>query len=325
MASLLSIRHLKTYFYLRRGTVHAVDDISLDVENGEATGIVGESGSGKSVTAQSILRIIFPPGKIIEGQIWFNGQNLLVAPEEEMQRIRGKKISMIFQNPKTCLNPVMTVGEQITRIYLLHQCEERKKAEVRAQEMLRLVQIADPRRIFSCYPHELSGGMCQRIMIVMALICEPLLIIADEPTTGVDVTVQRQILALMNQLWEKTGVSRIMISHDMGIIAHTCEKVVVMYAGKVMESGPVKEVFKNPFHPYTRGLIHSIPRIDIEERPLAIEGELPNAMAPPPGCRFHLRCSEVENICKNEEPALRAIDGGRQVACLFFQDKGNLS
>jgi oligopeptide/dipeptide ABC transporter ATP-binding protein len=295
-----------------------VDDVSIHVGRGEAIGIVGESGSGKSVTAQSILRIIFPPGKILEGEIWLGGQNLLTVPENEMQKIRGKKISMVFQNPRTCLNPVMTVGEQVTKVCLLHQCQERKEAEARAQEMLRLVQIADPKRVFSAYPHQLSGGMCQRVMIVMALICEPLLIIADEPTTGLDVTVQRQILALMNELWERTGISRIMISHDMGIIANTCHRVFVMYAGKVMESGPIKELFKNPLHPYTHGLIRSIPRIDQEEKPLAIGGELPNAMTPPSGCRFHPRCSEVMEICRNEEPVFHSVGEGRQVACHLF-------
>ena len=324
MDSLLSIKNLKTYFYLRRGAVRAVDDVSIEVARGEAIGIVGESGSGKSVTAQSILRIIFPPGKILGGEIWFDGQNLLTASEEEIQKVRGKKITMVFQSPRTCLNPVMAVGEQITKVCLLHQCQEKREAEARALEMLRLVQIADPKRVFSAYPHQLSGGMCQRVMIVMALICEPLLIIADEPTTGLDVTVQRQILALMNELWERTGVSRIMISHDMGIIANTCHRVAVMYAGKIMETGAIKELFKNPLHPYTHGLIHSTPRIDQDEKPLAIGGELPNAMVPPSGCRFHPRCSRVMEICRSEEPIFHPVGEDRQVAChLFNGEKGS--
>ncbi len=255
------------------------------------------------------------------GEIWFDGKNLLTASGEEMQKIRGKRIAMIFQNPRTCLNPIMTVGEQIAKICLLHQGGTKKAATARALEMLRLVQIADPERVFSCYPHQLSGGMCQRMMIVMALICEPLLIMADEPTTGLDVTIERQILNLMRQLlWERKGMSQMMISHDMGVIANTCHRVVVLYSGKVMEIGPVKAVYKEPLHPYTRGLIHSIPRIDQEEKPSTIGGELPNPMSPPPGCRFYPRCPEALSFCKEETPSVRQMGSGRFVACHLFRE-----
>ena len=319
MNPLLSIKNLKTYFYLRKGVVRAVDGISFDVERGEMVGIVGESGSGKSVMALSILRIVFPPGKIIAGEIWFNGKNLVKAPGEEIHRIRGKKIAMIFQNPRTCLNPIMPVGEQIAKVCLLHRGGKKKEAATRALEMLDLVQVADPERVFSSYPHQLSGGMCQRIMIAMALICEPLLIIADEPTTGVDVTIEKQILNLMRQLLGKrTGMSQMMISHDMGVIANTCHRVVVMYSGKIMEIGPVKEVYKEPLHPYTRRLIHSIPRIDLEEKPLTIGGELPDPMSPPQGCRFSPRCPEALTVCTEESPSLIRMGSGRFVACYLF-------
>jgi oligopeptide/dipeptide ABC transporter ATP-binding protein len=321
MSHLLSIKNLKTHFYLRKGVVRAVDEVSFDVARGETVGIVGESGSGKSVTALSILRIIFPPGKILAGGIWFDGRDLLKASEEEMRQIRGKKIAMIFQNPQTCLNPIMTVGDQIAKICLLHHGGSKKEATSRTSEMLRLVQIADPDRVYSAYPHELSGGMCQRIMIVMALICEPLLIIADEPTTGLDVTIEKQILNLMRQLLlERKGMSRLMISHDMGVVANTCHRIVVMYSGKIMEIGSVKEVYHDPLHPYTKGLIQSIPRIDRDEKPHTIGGELPNPMSPPSGCRFFPRCSEVLAICPHETPSVRDMGSGRLVACHLFKE-----
>jgi oligopeptide/dipeptide ABC transporter ATP-binding protein len=312
---LLSVKGLRTYFFLRRGVARAVDDVSFEVDPGEAVGIIGESGSGKSVAVQSLLRLTFPPGRIVGGEAWFQGRDLLRLSEDELREIRGRRIAMIFQNPRHCLNPVMTIGEQVGRLGRLHRRDSARQAADRTGHLLEQVQIADRERVFHAYPHQLSGGMCQRVMIMMALVCEPTLMIADEPTTGLDVTIQRQILALMRDLWERTGVARITISHDMGVIAHTCRRVVVMYAGKVMEVGPVQDVYREPLHPYTRRLIQAVPRLDTSAKPLGIGGELPSPFTPPAGCRFHPRCTEAIEVCRREQPPLLTVAEGRQVAC----------
>jgi oligopeptide/dipeptide ABC transporter ATP-binding protein len=295
--------------------VRAVDDVSFDVGPGQVVGIIGESGSGKSMAVQSVLRLIFPPGRIEGGEVWFQGRDLLAAGEEELRSVRGRRIAMVFQNPRHCLNPVMTIGEQVSRLGRLHRGDSRREAGERVRGLLEQVQIADPERVFHAYPHQLSGGMCQRVMIVMALLCEPALIIADEPTTGLDVTIQRQILALMRELWARTRVAQLTISHDMGVIANTCERVVVMYAGKVMEVAPVADLYRAPLHPYTRRLIEAIPRVDAAVKPVGIGGELPNPLAPPAGCRFHPRCPDAIEVCRREEPPLLAVGARRQVAC----------
>jgi oligopeptide/dipeptide ABC transporter ATP-binding protein len=315
MTPLLAVRDLVTQFHLRAGVVRAVDGVSFEIGRGESVGIVGESGSGKSVTALSVLRLIAPPGRIVAGEIVFDGRDVLALSGEELRRVRGRGIAMIFQNPRSCLNPVMTVGQQVAAMARLHRRDTRGGATARALEMLRAVQIADAGRVSGAYPHQLSGGMCQRVMIAMAMVCEPALVIADEPTTGLDVTVQRQILALMQALWERTGVSRLLISHDMGVVATTCDRVVVMYAGKVVEAGPVRALFTAPLHPYTRRLVQATPRLDGARRPSAIAGELPDPVRPPAGCRFHPRCAEALDRCRHEEPRLGAAGAGRVVAC----------
>jgi oligopeptide/dipeptide ABC transporter ATP-binding protein len=315
MTPVLAVRDLVTQFHLRAGVVRAVDGVSFEVGRGETVGIVGESGSGKSVTALSVLRLIAPPGRIVAGEVVFDGRDVLALSEAELRRVRGRGIAMIFQNPRSCLNPVMTVGQQVAAVARLHRQDTRAGATARALEMLRAVQIPDAGRVFGAYPHQLSGGMCQRVMIAMAMVCEPALVIADEPTTGLDVTVQRQILALMHALWERTRISRLLISHDMGVVATTCDRVVVMYAGKVVEAGPVRELFKAPLHPYTRRLVGSTPRLDDARRPSAIAGDLPDPVRPPDGCRFHPRCVEAVERCRHEAPRLESAGAGRVVAC----------
>jgi len=314
---LLEVRDLKTHFYTEDGVVPAVDGVSFSLNRGETLGIVGESGSGKSVTSLSVMRLIpYPAGKIIDGEILFEGENLLDKTDEEMRRIRGNEISMIFQEPMTSLNPVFTVGDQIMEAIILHQNVGHRQALDRAIEMLRLVGIPAPERRIDDYPHQMSGGMRQRAMIAMALSCNPKLLIADEPTTALDVTIQAQILDLMMDIKREFTTSIMLITHDLGVIAETADKVMVMYAGKIVESADVISIFKKPAHPYTEGLIGSIPKVNEDcERLSTIEGAVPNPFDMPKGCRFHPRCRYAKNICREQEPQLVDLDSDHQVSC----------
>jgi oligopeptide/dipeptide ABC transporter ATP-binding protein len=316
---LLKVQDLKIHFFTFRGVAKAVDGASFEVQRGEALGLVGESGSGKSVSGMAILRLIQPPGRVVSGEIVFEGKSLLGLTEREMQEVRGSKISMIFQNPRTCLNPVLTLGDQIDRVYRRHSNSSAAKAASRRLEMLSRVGIGDPVRFSNNYPHQVSGGMCQRAMIVMAIICEPKLIIADEPTTGLDVTIQRQIMELLAETRQRMNETQILITHDLGVVAETCQRIVVMYASRVMEVSPTKELFRDPLHPYTIGLLESIPRVDIDEQPIPLPGYVPNALNRPPGCPFHPRCSRAEDLCRVEQPELLPVKDGRQAACHFVE------
>ncbi len=313
--SLLQIEDLTVHFHTEEGVVEAVDGIQLMVQSGEVMGVVGESGSGKSVTALAILRLIRKPGRIIQGTIRFEGRNLLDLSEEEMRILRGCHISMIFQSPRTSLNPVLSVGWQIERLIRLHKKEDRKKAREQAIHMLRQVGIPAPERIYHEFPHQLSGGMCQRVMIAMSLVTNPRLLIADEPTTGLDVSIAAQILDLLKEMGERTGATILLITHDLGVVAGYCDRVAVMHAGQVVESASVKRLFQNPLHPYTLKLIHSVPRVDVDTVMETIPGTVPGLIRPPPGCRFADRCTVVTEVCRKIKPQMRAINGDQQVAC----------
>lgn len=316
--TLISIKNLKTNFYTYAGVVKALDGVDLDIYKGETIGLVGETGCGKSVTALSIIRLIqWPPGRIDEGSIMFNGKDILKLSEREMRKIRGNDISIIFQEPMNSFNPVFSIGDQIMEVLMLHQNLDKKAAFSKAIEMLKFTGVAAPERVAKSYPHELSGGMLQRAMISMALSCEPALLIADEPTTALDVTIEAQILELMKNLKTKTGASILMITHDLGIIADVCERVGVMYAGNIVELADVNTIFNNPCHPYTQGLIGSIPKINLKAgtRLETIRGSVPNLIYPPPGCRFHPRCNKAMDICKTEKPVTCEIEPGHFVAC----------
>ncbi|MGI6566970.1 MAG: ABC transporter ATP-binding protein [Firmicutes bacterium] len=319
---LLEVRGLKTYFYTDDGVVPAVDGVDFSLGKGETLGIVGESGCGKSVTSLSIMRLIpDPPGKIVDGEILFDGSNLLEKSEAEMRSIRGNDISMIFQEPMTSLNPVFTIGDQIMEAIILHQRLSKAEARERAIEMLRLVGIPVPERRIDEYPHQLSGGMRQRVMIAMALSCNPKLLIADEPTTALDVTIQAQILDLMRKLRDEFGTAIMLITHDLGVVAELAERVVVMYAGKIVEEADVVPLFGEPLHPYTVGLLGSIPKLtEQQERLQVIEGVVPNPAFMPKGCRFHPRCKEAREICKVEEPELMELSPGHHVACWKYTE-----
>jgi oligopeptide/dipeptide ABC transporter ATP-binding protein len=314
---LLEVRNLKTYFYSPEGVARAVDGVSFHVNKGETLGIVGESGCGKSVTSLSIIRLVpNPPGKIVSGEIVFKDADLLKKPESEMRRVRGDQISMIFQEPMTCLNPVFSIGDQIGEIYQIHQGMPRRKALLLAVEMLRLVGIPMPERRIKEYPHQLSGGMRQRVMIAIALACNPSLLIADEPTTALDVTIQAQILTLMKNLKERLGMSIIIITHDLGVIAEMAQRVIVMYAGEIVEEALVDTLFNKPFHPYTISLLKSIPTIEGKQKKLfVIPGNVPDPLSFPDGCRFHNRCYAVFEKCKTQAPPLITIEGEHQVCC----------
>ena len=321
---MLEIRNLHTYFFLDEGVLKAVDGIDLDLKEGETLGIVGESGCGKSVTALSILQLIpSPPGKIVKGEICFEGTDLLRRSEAEMRKIRGRTISMIFQEPMTCLNPVFQVGDQISEILRLHEGVSRREAWEKSIELLQLVGIPSPERRVKDYPHHLSGGMRQRAMIAMAVACSPRLMIADEPTTALDVTIQAQILELMTSLKEKRAMSLILITHNLGVIAETAQNVMVMYAGRIFEYADVRSIFVNPRHPYTRGLLNSIPRVDQEdtkkERLEAIPGLVPSPLDLPKGCKFLERCKYAFHPCAGEEPPLRENGSGHFVRCWLHE------
>ncbi len=318
---LLDIRGLRTQFFTDDGLARAVDGVSYSLERGETVGVVGESGCGKSVTALSILRLIpDPPGKIVEGEILFEGTNLLTLSPAEMRRIRGNDISMIFQEPMTSLNPVFTIGNQIAEAVRLHQGLSKKEAMNKAVEMLTLVGIPVPERRVHEYPHQLSGGMRQRAMIAMALSCNPKVLIADEPTTALDVTIEAQILDLMRNLQHELGTAIIMITHDLGVIAEIARKVVVMYAGKIVEQAPVEQLFAEPNHPYTQGLLQSLPRVDkdatgAKSRLQEIPGIVPSLLNLPQGCKFASRCPKVMPICEEEEPSLDQVAPQHYSAC----------
>ncbi|MDI3480921.1 MAG: peptide/nickel transport system ATP-binding protein [Tepidanaerobacteraceae bacterium] len=320
--NLVEVRNLKTYFFTDDGIVPAVDGVDFCIKKGETLGIVGESGCGKSVTSLSLLRLVpNPPGKIVEGEVFFKGENLLKKTESEMRKIRGNDISMIFQEPMTSLNPVFTVGEQISEAIELHQGLSKRDAMAKAVEMLKMVGIPSAEQRVREYPHQMSGGMRQRVMIAMALSCNPALLIADEPTTALDVTIQAQILELMKDLKERLGTAIMLITHDLGVVAEMAENVLVMYAGKVVEYADVKTIFKNPKHPYTVGLLGSIPRLDEpKEKLYVIEGAVPNPFNMPSGCRFHPRCPEAREICRMREPELLQLDG-HQVRCWKYTNE----
>jgi oligopeptide/dipeptide ABC transporter ATP-binding protein len=317
--ALLRIEGLQTHFFTEAGTVRAVDGVSLTVRKGETLGVVGESGCGKSVTALSVLRLIpNPPGKIVSGNIYLEGRDLLKLPEDEMRKVRGASISMIFQEPMTSLNPVFTVGDQIAEGIRLHQRLSKRESWNKAIEMLRVVRIPDPERRVKEYPHQMSGGMRQRVMIAMALSCNPQLLIADEPTTALDVTIQAQILELLNQLKSELGMAVVLITHDLGVVADTAARVAVMYAGRVVEEAPVMELFTNPKHPYTQGLLNSIPRLEKTERRArlqAIPGMVPDLLDLPRGCKFQARCTKLFEPCSGEEPQLKEIAPNHRVRC----------
>jgi peptide/nickel transport system ATP-binding protein/oligopeptide transport system ATP-binding protein len=317
MKELLKVKNLKTYFFTHEGTVKAVDEVSFSVNQGKTLGLVGESGCGKSVTALSIMRLIpNPPGKIVSGEIWFEGKNLLKLDEKEIRKIRGKKISMIFQEPMTSLDPVFTIGHEIVEAIQLHQGLNKDEAKKKTIEALKIVGIPDAEKRIDHYPHQLSGGMRQRVMIAMALSCNPTLLIADEPTTALDVTIQAQILRLINDLKDKFGASVMLITHNLGVIAEMCDYVAVMYAGHIVEYTNVDTLFHNPLHPYTRGLHKSIPRLDLEvERLDTIKGLVPNLLNLPSGCPFHPRCDFCFKRCVEEMPELIEIEDSHLVKC----------
>jgi len=321
--SLVSINDLKTYFYTAEGTVKAVDRVSLKIGRGEVLGLVGESGCGKSTAALSVMRLIREPGKIVGGEIWFDGEDLLKKSEEEMRKIRGAKISMIFQNPMSSLNPVFTIRSQIAEAINLHQNVQKREIKKKVVEILDKVGIPDPSERMEDYPHEYSGGMAQRAMIAMALSCNPKLLIADEPTTNLDVTIQAQILELMKQLRKDFGASILLIGHDLGVISELSDRIAVMYAGKVVEYSDLTGIFQSAKHPYTQALLESIPRLDVEtERLRIIPGTVPRLINPPPGCRFHTRCESAMKICSEQEPLHIEVGKEHVVACHLYAPGG---
>ena len=318
--SLLEIRDLKTYFFTEAGVVKAVENATVDVKSKETIGLVGESGSGKTVTALSALRIIPRPGRIVGGSIKFEGTDVLAMSDEEMRKLRGPKMAMVFQDPSSSLNPVYTVEKQLSDILMLHRNLTKKEASERAQYLLELVGIPEPHTRLKAYPHELSGGMKQRIAIARALSCEPTLLFADEPTTNLDVTVQAQVLELMKKLQRDLGMSMVMITHDMGIIADMTERVTIMYAGKVMEAADTKTIFHDPKHPYAEALLAAVPRVDQRKILEVIPGNIPNLIEPPSGCVFHPRCKYAKQICTDAVPSLEEAEKGRLVACVRWKE-----
>lgn len=316
---ILEVEDLSVKFFTSDGIVNAVDHVTFSIGKEEVLGLVGESGCGKSVTSLAIMRLLpIPPARITSGRVLFDGVNLLERPENEMRQIRGNTISMIFQEPMTSLNPVITVGKQISEAIFVHRNVGKDEAKKQAIEMLRIVGIPNPEKRYNDYPHQMSGGMRQRAMIAMALSCNPKLLIADEPTTALDVTVQAQILDLITQLKERFGMSVLLITHDLGVIAEMCSRVLVMYAGQIVEEAPCVNLFDDPLHPYTVGLLKSIPKLEPGKQPLhTIEGNVPNAIELPHGCRFHPRCSEAVEICTQKQPALVTMNSSRKIRCFL--------
>lgn len=318
---LLEIKDEYLSFFTPAGEVKALNGVSFSMEEGEVLGIVGESGSGKSVTAYSLMGLTAYPGKLVSGTIRFNGHQVETMTEKEFRKMRGNEVSIIFQDPMTSLNPVYTIGNQIREVILLHTDKTKKEAQERAKELLELVGINEPEKRLKQYPHELSGGMRQRVMIAIALACEPKLLIADEPTTALDVTIQAQILELMQELREKLGMSIIMITHDLGVVASMCEKIAVMYAGHIIEYGTADEIFYSPKHEYTKGLIRSIPKLDTEEdeRLVPIEGQPVDLLNPPKGCPFAPRCASCMKICLDQMPAKTELSDTHYSHCWLLQ------
>lgn len=322
MDGILRITDLRTYFYTDEGVVKAVDDVSLTIPKGESVGLVGESGCGKTVTAYSILQLVpNPPGRIVSGQIYLKGKNLLQFSEKEMRRVRGREISMIFQEPSSSMNPAFTIGNQMEETIRYHQGGKRSGARERAIQMLGAVRIPDPKRILSQYPHELSGGMLQRVMIAIAITSEPDLLICDEPTTALDVSIQAQVINLLNLLRRERKTSFLFITHDLGVLSWVCTYAAVMYAGNIVEQADIVSLIRNPKHPYTRSLLAAIPRIDIDCEMLnSIPGSVPDLISPPQGCKFHPRCQYAVKVCQERIPPLREEERGHWVAC-FHQEK----
>ena len=322
---LLDVQNLKTYFYTEDGVVKAVDGVDFYVNEGEVLGLVGESGCGKSVTSLSIMRLVSSPGKIESGQVFFEGRDLMTYDKNEMVKVRGDRMSMIFQQPQTSLNPVFRVGDQIVEVFQIHSKMDKKEAWDKAVDLLKLVGIPDEERKAKAYPHEMSGGQAQRVMIAMALALNPKLLIADEPTTALDVTIQAQILDLMRHLRTQVNTAVILITHDLGVIAEMADRVAVMYAGRIVEQANVGAIFANPYHPYTQGLIASVPVLgQIKEELATIPGNVPNLVDLPPGCRFASRCMAREKygltVCNEIDPDLIPVDDGHQVRCWLYQD-----
>jgi len=325
MTPILRVRDLRTYFVTGRGTARAVDGVSLDLHPRETLGLVGESGCGKTVTALSVLRLIAePPGHVLPGSaVEFQGRNVLTLDGPALRRIRGNEIAMVFQEPATSLNPVLTIGTQVAEAAVVHRKMGRKEARQLAIDMLRLVEIPDPERRVDDYPHQLSGGMAQRVMIAMALVCHPKVLIADEPTTALDVTIQAQILDLLGRLQEELGMAILLITHDFGVVAETTDRVAVMYAGQIVETAATVELFRNPAHPYTEALMASLPRIDrAEARLRAIPGQVPPATQWPSGCRFHPRCPHAWDRCRLEAPPLLAVSEEHHARCWLVEEPG---
>jgi oligopeptide/dipeptide ABC transporter ATP-binding protein len=320
MSTLLEVNNLKTYFFTGEGLIKAIDGIDFTINRGETLALVGESGCGKSMTALSLLRLIPEPGRIVEGDIRFDGLDLLHTPEEEVRRVRGNRISMIFQEPMTSLNPVFRIGEQIMESLQLHRGYDKQKATDIATELLHKVGIPDAGQRLNDYPHQLSGGMRQRVMIAMALACDPQLLIADEPTTALDVTIQAQIMDLLGHIQEERDMATLLITHDLGVVAENADRVAIMYAGKILETAPVIEIYEDPRHPYTQGLLACIPRIgERRERLVPIEGSVPKAGSVDEGCSFLERCSESFAPCRGQLPPLKEVQPGHWVRCWQVQ------
>lgn len=320
---LLEIKNLNTSFFTHYGEVKAISGISFDVDEGEVVAVVGESGSGKSVTALSIINLVAQPGRIVSGSILLNGEDLTKKTEREMQKIRGKSIGMIFQDPMTSLNPVLTIGLQIMEVLQWHQGYSKSQAKKRAVEMLELVGLSNPENRLNQYPHEFSGGMRQRVMIAMALACDPKLLIADEPTTALDVTIQAQIMDLIKDVKNKLGTSIILITHDLGVVAGMSDRVIVMYAGNIVEIGNVRDIYYEPKHPYTWGLLRAVPRLDTDKKQklYPIDGQPPDLLVPSQGCSFFDRCSYAMEICKNKRPVFFDLNRGHRAKCWLLHPK----
>ncbi|GGK30546.1 dipeptide/oligopeptide/nickel ABC transporter ATP-binding protein [Caldalkalibacillus thermarum] len=321
---ILEVKNLRTHFYTDDGEIPAVDNVSFHINKGEVLGIVGESGCGKSVTSLSIMRLVpDPPGKIVGGEILFNNEDLVKVKEKRMRSIRGNDIAMIFQEPMTSLNPVFTIGRQVSEAIRIHKKVSKQKAREMAIDMIRSVGIPRPEQIVDAYPHQLSGGMRQRVMIAMAMSCEPLLLIADEPTTALDVTIQAQILDLMKTLNKEKGTAIMLITHDLGVVADICDRVIVMYSGQIIEEGDVRTILKNPKHPYTQGLIKSLPKLHQKaERLYSIPGQVPKPGTIKQGCRFAPRCEFVFDACYLQDPELLEMSPGHRCRCLLYEREG---
>ena len=322
MEELLEIKGLKTQFFTKRGIVYAVDGIDLSIGKSQIIGVVGESGCGKSVTALSVLRLLQSTGRITDGEILLNGEDMVKMSGSKIRNIRGNKISMIFQEPMTSLNPVYTVGHQVSEVCRLHQNMTKSQAKERTIDIFKQVGIPEAEKRFNSYPHQLSGGLRQRVMIGMALICKPMLMLADEPTTALDVTIEAQILYLMKEMQRQTGASIMMITHNLGVVAELCEYVYVMYAGKIMEKADVREIFKNAAHPYTYGLLNSIPRLtQTKERLYTIKGMVPNLLNLPQGCRFSPRCNRAMEVCTKSQPDLYEVGNNHYASCFLYDER----